>query len=349
MTIDLTRLPASPLTDALGRPLRSLRISVTDRCNMRCRYCMPEDSYVWLPRESILSFEEIQRLVGIFADLGVQKLRLTGGEPLLRHDLSTLVSLLRSQEGITDLALTTNGILLARHAGELKAAGLRRVTVSLDTLRPNRMAEFARSERHADILDGISAARQAGLGIKLNAVVIRGYNDDELLDLIEYGHSVGAEVRFIEYMDVGGATGWSQDQVVSRAEILQLLEQRYGPVRAVRESDWAPAERFMLADATRVGIIASTTAPFCRTCDRSRLTADGTWLLCLYGETGLDLREALRTGRTDQEIAGEIADTWRARTDRGAEERAAVPSRGILYQLESLRADPRREMHTRGG
>ena len=349
MTIDLTRLPAYPLTDALGRPLRSLRISVTDRCNMRCRYCMPEDSYVWLPRESILSFEEIQRLVGIFADLGVQKLRLTGGEPLLRHDLSTLVSLLRSQEGITDLALTTNGILLARHAGELKAAGLGRVTVSLDTLRPDRMAEFARSERHADILDGISAARQAGLGIKLNAVVIRGYNDDELLDLIEYGHSVGAEVRFIEYMDVGGATGWSQDQVVSRAEILQLLEQRYGPIRPVRESDWAPAERFMLADGTRVGIIASTTAPFCRTCDRSRLTADGTWLLCLYGETGLDLREALRTGRTDQEIAAEIADTWRARTDRGAEERAAVPSRGILYQLESLRADPRREMHTRGG
>jgi cyclic pyranopterin phosphate synthase len=211
------------------------------------------------------------------------------------------------------------------------------------------MAEFARSERHADILDGISAARQAGLGIKLNAVVIRGYNDDELTDLVEYGHSVGAEVRFIEYMDVGGATGWSQDQVVSRAEILQLLERGYGPVRPVRESDWAPAERFMLADGTRVGIIASTTAPFCRTCDRSRLTADGTWLLCLYGESGLDLREALRTGRSDGKIAAEIADTWRARTDRGAEERAAVPSRGILYQLDSLRADPRREMHTRGG
>jgi cyclic pyranopterin phosphate synthase len=345
----LSRGPAVPLTDRHGRPLRSLRVSVTDRCNMRCRYCMPEDNYVWLPRESILSFEEIQRLVRIFADLGVQKLRLTGGEPLLRHDLPTLVSLLRSHESITDLALTTNGILLGRHAGELKAAGLGRVTVSLDTLRPNRMAEFARSERHADILDGISAARQAGLGIKLNAVVIRGYNDDELTDLVEYGHSVGAEVRFIEYMDVGGATGWSQDQVVSRAEILQLLERGYGPVRPVRESDWAPAERFMLADGTRVGIIASTTAPFCRTCDRSRLTADGTWLLCLYGESGLDLREALRTGRSDGEIAAEIADTWRARTDRGAEERAAVPSRGILYQLDSLRADPRREMHTRGG
>ena len=345
---DMLRL-TPPLSDQLGRPLRSLRISVTDRCNMRCRYCMPEDNYVWLPRESILSFEEIQRLVGIFADLGVQKLRLTGGEPLLRHDLHTLVTLLRSQKSITDLALTTNGILLARHAGELKAAGLGRVTVSLDTLRPDRMAEFAKSQRHADILDGILAARHAGLGIKLNAVVIRGYNEDEITDLVEYGHSVGAEVRFIEYMDVGGATGWSQNQVVTRAEILQQLELRYGPVRPVRETHWAPAERFMLADGSRVGIIASTTAPFCRTCDRSRLTADGTWLLCLYGESGLDLREALRIGLSDQEIAGRIADTWRTRTDRGAEERAAVPSRGVLYQLESLRAHPRREMHTRGG
>src|SRR5918995_2522002 len=240
---------APSLSDQFGRPLRSLRISVTDRCNMRCRYCMPEDNYVWLPRESILSFEEIQRLTGIFANLGVQKVRLTGGEPLLRHDLPTLITLLRGLNEITDIALTTNGILLARYADELTAAGLGRVTVSLDTLRPERMAEFARSPRHADILDGIAAAGAAGLGIKLNAVVIRGYNDDELIDLVEYGRSVGAEVRFIEYMDVGGATGWSQDQVVSRAEILQLLDQQYGPIRPVRESDWAPAERFMLADA----------------------------------------------------------------------------------------------------
>ncbi len=348
-SLELPLRPAAPLIDRLGRPLRSLRISVTDRCNMRCRYCMPEENYVWLPRESILSFEEIQRLVGIFATLGVRKLRLTGGEPLLRQDLPTLVTLLRTERSITDVALTTNGILLAREAAALNAAGLDRVTVSLDTLRPNRMAEFARSQRHADILAGIVAARDAGLGIKLNAVVIRGYNDDELTDLVEYGQTVGAEVRFIEYMDVGGATGWSQDQVVSRDEILRLLEQRYGPVRPVAESDWAPAERFLLPNGTPIGIIASTTAPFCRTCDRSRLTADGTWLLCLYGESGLDLREALRLGMSDQEIAGRIADTWRGRTDRGAEERAAVPGRGILYQLDSLRADPRREMHTRGG
>ncbi|HWN17437.1 MAG TPA: GTP 3',8-cyclase MoaA [Gemmatimonadales bacterium] len=349
---ELPRRPAAPpqaVEDRLHRPLRSLRISVTDRCNMRCRYCMPEEDYLWLPRASILSFEEIDRLVGIFSGLGVHKVRLTGGEPLLRHDLPELVRLLRRHPSLDDLALTTNGILLGRHAAELRAAGLGRVTVSLDTLRPDRMLAFARSARHADILEGITAARAAGLGVKLNSVVIRGYNDDELIDLVEYGRATGVEVRFIEYMDVGGATGWSMDQVVSRREILERLVQRYGSIEPVGHTDWAPAERFALSDATTVGVIASTTAPFCRTCDRGRLTADGTWLLCLYGETGLDLREILRLGYSDEEIAARIAATWSARDDRGAEVRAAAPGRGVLHQLESLRADPRREMHTRGG
>jgi cyclic pyranopterin phosphate synthase len=346
----LPLLPASLLNDQFGRRLRSLRISVTDRCNMRCRYCMPEQDYVWLPRQSILSFEEIDRLVGIFGGLGVQKLRLTGGEPLLRHDLPKLVALVRRHSELRDIALTTNGILLARHAGDLRAAGLDRVTVSLDTLRADRMLEFARSARHADVLEGIAAAHAAGFGpIKLNVVVIRGYNDDELVDLIEFGRRQRAEVRFIEYMDVGGATEWSGDQVVSQREVLNILSQRYGPIEPVVRSDSAPAERFALSDGTVFGVIASTTAPFCRTCDRSRLTADGTWLLCLYGENGLDLREALRDGSTDEVIAARIAETWGARTDRGAEERAQAPDRGALYQLESLRADPHREMHTRGG
>jgi cyclic pyranopterin phosphate synthase len=338
------------LHDQFARPLKSLRISVTDRCNMRCRYCMPEQDYVWLPRESILSFEEIDRLVGIFAGLGVKKLRLTGGEPLLRHELSKLVGLVRRHPQLCDIALTTNGILLARHAGELRRAGLDRVTVSLDTLQPDRMLEFARSTKHGDVLDGIAAAQAAGFGsIKLNVVVIRGYNDDELAALLEFGRRQGAEVRFIEYMDVGGATEWSSAQVVSQREILAALGSRYGPIEAVGQRSSAPAEQFALPDGTVFGVIASTTAPFCRTCDRSRLTADGSWLLCLYGNTGLDLRELLRDGSTDQAIAARIAECWSGRTDRGAEERALAPDRAALYQLESLRADPHREMHTRGG
>jgi cyclic pyranopterin phosphate synthase len=317
---------------------------------MRCRYCMPEQDYVWLPRQSILSFEEIDRVVGIFAGLGVQKLRLTGGEPLLRHDLPKLVALVRRHSELRDIALTTNGILLARHAGDLRAAGLDRVTVSLDTLRAERMLEFARSARHPDVLEGIAAAQAAGFGpLKLNVVVIRGYNDDELADLIEFGRRQGAEVRFIEYMDVGGATEWSSDQVVSQREILEILGRRYGSVEPVGQPDSAPAERFTLSDGLVFGVIASTTAPFCRTCDRSRLTADGTWLLCLYGENGLDLREALRDGSTDEAIAARIAGSWGARTDRGAEVRALTLDRAALYQLQSLRADPHREMHTRGG
>jgi cyclic pyranopterin phosphate synthase len=185
--------------------------------------------------------------------------------------------------------------------------------------------------------------------IKLNVVVIRGYNDDELVDILAFARAHGAEARFIEYMDVGGATQWSMDQVVGQREILERLGREYGPIVPLDPCDWAPAERFQLADGTVFGVIASTTAPFCRTCDRSRLTADGTWLLCLYGESGLDLREALRAGLPDEEIAARISESWSARTDRGAESRAQSPDRGALYQLDSLRANPHREMHTRGG
>ncbi len=345
----LTRLPAHSLTDPLGRLLRSLRISVTDRCNMRCRYCMPGQDYVWLPRQSILSFEEINRLVGIFTGLGVDKLRLTGGEPLLRHDLPTLIALLHRRTEVRDLALTTNGILLARYASALSAAGLGRVTVSLDTLRPERMEEFARSARHDDVLAGIAEAGRAGLGIKLNTVVIRGYNDDELADLLEFARQQEVELRFIEYMDVGGATEWSMDRVVSRAEILEQLGRRYGRIEPLERAGSAPAERFVLSAGTAFGVFASTTEPFCRTCDRARLTADGTWLLCLYGESGLDLREPLREGETDEEIGARIRESWLGRLDRGAELRAESHERSALYQVESLRADPHREMHTRGG
>src|SRR3989441_154819 len=318
------RPPAHSMRDLFGRPLRSLRISVTDRCNMRCRYCMPEDEYVWLPRESILTFEEIERLVRVFSGLGVDKVRLTGGEPLLRHELATLVAMLNQVRGITDLALTTNGLLLAREAEALRRAGLARVTVSLDTLRPERMREFAKSSRHDDVVAGIEVARQVGFQrLKLNTVVVRGFNDDEVADLIEFGRSHDAEVRFIEYMDVGGATRWTRDQVVPQREILERLARRYGSVEPVGtpESPAAPAVRFRLPDGTVFGVIASVTAPFCGSCDRSRLTADGTWFLCLYAAQGVDLREPLRRGAADEELTQLIAGAWRGRSDRGAEAR----------------------------
>jgi GTP 3',8-cyclase len=339
----------SMIPDRLGRPLGSLRVSVTDRCNLRCRYCMPERDYVWLPKQSILTFEEIARLVGIFTSLGVEKIRLTGGEPLLRHDLSTLTGMLARNPGVRDLALTTNGVLLAKQAEALKQAGLGRVTVSLDTLRPDRMRELARTDRHADVLEGIAAARAVGFPLKLNTVVMRGVNDDELVDLIEFARSHDAEVRFIEYMDVGGATGWSAEQVFSQREILEVLARQYGAVTPATTDASAPAERFQLPNGTTFGIVASTTAPFCRACDRSRLTADGTWFLCLYAERGTELREPLRNGATDAELSDLIASTWRGRSDRGAEERLGLVNRTPLFQVEGLRADPHKEMHTRGG
>ena len=314
---------------------------------------MPEEEYAWLHRSDLLTFEEIQRLVGIFAELGVDKVRLTGGEPLLRRDLPDLVRMLAKTPSLRDLAMTSNGVLLADQSAALRAAGLHRVTVSLDTLRADRFRVLTRRDDHAAVLRGIDAVRSAGFtGLKLDTVVIRGVNDDELVDLVEFARGVDAEVRFIEYMDVGGATHWSREQVVSRSEILEHLETRYGPIEPIREETSAPAERFRLGDGSTFGIIASTTTPFCRTCDRSRLTADGTWYLCLYAQRGTDLRTPLRNGASHDEIKALITGGWARRRDRGAEERRdleAIGRRGVLVQIEGLRRDPHLEMHTRGG
>jgi GTP 3',8-cyclase len=340
----------TPVLDTFGRRLRNLRISVTDRCNLRCGYCMPEEEYKWLPREEILHFEEISRLADVFLTLGVDKIRLTGGEPLLRRDVESLVKLLAAKPGVRDLAMTTNGVLLAAHAGALRQAGLHRVTVSLDTLRPDRFTALTRRTTHAEVLQGIASVPRAGFtDTKLDTVVIRGINDDELADLIEFGRAVPAEVRFIEYMDVGGATRWSAEQVVSRREILERLEQRYGRIEPVVEESTAPADRYRMADGTVFGIISSTTAPFCSDCDRSRLTADGMWYLCLYAAQGTDLRGPLRAGASTEELAALITGGWSARTDRGAEDRLAVRDRSPLIQIGGLRQDPHLEMHTRGG
>ena len=338
------------LDDTYGRPLRNLRLSVTDRCNLRCHYCMPEEEYTWLPRHEILHFGEIAALVDLFIALGVDKVRLTGGEPLLRRELPRLVGMLAAKPGLRDLALTTNGILLGDQAQALRDAGLGRVTVSLDTLRPERFVALTRRTTHAQVLEGLGAAARAGFrGLKLDTVVIRGVNDDELVDLLEFARQVPAEIRFIEYMDVGGATRWTEAQVVSRQEMLAPLERRYGRVEPIVESSSAPAERFRLPDGTVFGIISSTTQPFCARCDRSRLTADGTWFLCLYARDGVDLRGPFRAGASPEELRALITGRWRQRADRGAEERLRLRDRAPLLQIGELRADPRLEMHTRGG
>jgi cyclic pyranopterin phosphate synthase len=353
MTPEAQNVNPTVVADVYGRPLKSLRLSVTDRCNLRCKYCMPEEEYTWLPRETLLSFEEMSSLTSLFTQLGVDKVRLTGGEPLLRKDMPTLIRMLRENGRITDLALTTNGILLADQAQALRDAGLHRITVSLDTLQPERFKALTRRDSHAQVLEGIEAVVKAGFtGVKYDTVAIRGFNDDELVALIEFGKRRNAEVRFIEYMDVGGATDWSMEKVLSQAAILDLLSRHYGAIRPVLEESSAPAQRFLLPDGTSFGIIPSTTAPFCATCDRSRLTADGMWYLCLYARDGTDLRQPLRTGQSMEQIANLIRSVWQGRRDRGAEERKAlerVGRRDQFIAIEKLRQDPHLEMHARGG
>jgi GTP 3',8-cyclase len=339
----------APLRDLLGRPLKNLRLSVTDRCNLRCSYCMPEAEYIWLPREDILHFEEMSVLVDVFARAGVDRIRLTGGEPLLRRGLPQLIEMLAAKPAIRDLAVTTNGVMLAEQSKSLKEAGLHRLTVSLDTLHADRFKALTRTDALPQVLKGIDEAAKFFTGIKLDSVIIRGTNEDELIPLIEYARRTGAEVRFIEYMDVGGATQWSRDRVVSRQEMLTVIGRHYGPIAAMMEESSAPADRFRLPDGAVFGIISSTTDPFCRSCDRSRLTADGMWYRCLYATSGTDLRTPLRSGATSDDLLQLISREWGARRDRGAEERLAMRDRSPLVPASSLKKNPHLEMHTRGG
>jgi cyclic pyranopterin phosphate synthase len=340
------------IRDRLGRPLGALRISVTDRCNLRCRYCMPAASYRWLPTDSLLTFDEIERLARVFVGLGVRKLRLTGGEPLLRPGLPDLVARLARIDGVDDLALTTNGTRLAAAAADLRVAGLGRLTISLDTLDPEAMRALTRHGAPADVVAGLAAARAAGFqGTKLNTVVMRGVNEDQLEALVRFSTAEGVEPRFIEYMDVGGALDWQPELVVPGAEIVARLGRMFGGAvpLARGEDPHAPAARWRLGTGAVIGVVTSTSTPFCRACDRSRLTADGTWFRCLYAVDGIDLRELVRAGATDPEVAAVLREAWEARTDRGAVDRLAVPHRGALVPLTRLRDDPHLEMHVRGG
>jgi len=275
--------------------------------------------------------------------------RLTGGEPLLRRDLPALVSSLAAVPGVRDLAITSNGVLMGDQAEALHAAGLGRVTISLDTLDAARFVELTRRDELVRVLAGIAAARRAFGTLKLDTVLMRGVNDDELHRLVEFARTADAEIRFIEYMDVPGATRWSPALVVSREEMLGRLRDVYGAIEQLPPDGPAPAGRVRLPHGQVLGIIASTTQPFCATCDRLRLTADGQLFFCLYGTRGLDLRTPLRQGASDDEIAARVAHAWRSRTDRGAEARAAVGDRGVFIPKDALRGQPHLEMHTRGG
>jgi cyclic pyranopterin phosphate synthase len=334
------------LLDRRGRALTTLRLSVTDRCNLRCTYCMPEAHYTWLEKPHLLSFEELSRVVRLLRVQGLEKVRITGGEPLLRQELPKLVSML----AVPGLAMTTNGVLLEKHAVALRDAGLKRLTVSLDTLRPEVFTRLAQRSELDKVISALRFVSRLGFEeLKLDTVVVRGINDGEVVELTRFAGEIGAEIRFIEYMDVGGATRWEPGLVVSQEEILEKLRASYGSAQPLAGRGSAPAERFRLGNRQVVGVVASVTHPFCSDCDRLRLTADGQLLLCLYAKTGLDLRQILRSGAGDEAVGERIAEFWMGRQDQGAVERTLVRRRSGYVSLEELRADPRLEMHTRGG
>lgn len=345
MPVMTTLSPSSAATDRLGRLIRDLRISVTDRCNYRCNYCMPYDEYVWIEREAVLSFEEITRLARVFIDLGVEKIRLTGGEPLVRNGLETLIAQLRNLPGLKDLALTTNGSLLAEKAESLKSAGLGRINVSLDTLREDRFRELTQRGELNHVLDGVRVAKEAGLGpIKINAVVMKGFNDDEILDLVDYGRDNGLEMRFIEFLDVGNANTWSLDRTVPKERIVEIIHSRHPLEEVGRGDDRAPSVDYRYLDGSgRVGIIGSLTEPFCARCTRARLTADGLLVTCLFSESGFDLKTPLRAGKGDAEIGETIRSLWAERTDRYSDQRWEA------IQSGTYKAGKKIEMITLGG
>lgn len=321
----------SSVRDTRGRPVRDLRISVMDRCNFRCPYCMPREKYheryKFLGSHERLSFDEIVRLSRLFVKLGVRKLRLTGGEPLLRTNLSDLVGDLTAIPGVEDVALTTNGVLLARHAAELKAAGLRRINVSLDSLDPTLFARMSGGFGGLeDVLDGIDHARSAGLDpVKINAVIQRGINDHTALDLVEHFRGTGVIVRFIEYMDVGSRNDWRQDLVVPSKELVARISERWPLQPLERDYRGEVAERYAFADgAGEVGFISSVTQPFCGDCSRARLSSDGVIYTCLFATRGTNLRDSLRSGASDEELLELIRGVWLGRADRYSEQRAQL-------------------------
>ncbi len=342
--------PTGLLSDTLARPLRDLRISVTDRCNFRCSYCMPSEvfnkDYAFLPQTSLLSFEEITRLTKIFVAHGVEKIRLTGGEPLLRKHLEVLIEMLARlvtpQGTPLDITLTTNASLLARKAQALKDAGLQRVTVSLDALDDGIFRRMNDVDFPvADVLKGIEVAQKVGLApIKINMVVKRGTNDAEILPMARHFRNSGVVLRFIEYMDVGATNGWRMDEVLPSAQVIERINAEF-PLTAIDPNYVGEtAERWRYADGGgEVGVISSVTHAFCGDCNRARLSTEGKLFLCLFASQGHDLRALLRNGAADDQIAGAVGHVWRARTDRYSELRAALPDDTSLMKPGEKRVE----------
>ncbi|HME60622.1 MAG TPA: GTP 3',8-cyclase MoaA [Candidatus Binatia bacterium] len=323
------------LMDTYNRPIKDLRISVTDRCNFRCTYCMPLDEYEWINKKEVLTFEEIERLTRLFVELGVDKVRLTGGEPLVRQDLPLLIEKLSAVNGLEDLCLTTNGALLAERVDALKRAGLRRVNISIDTLDADKFKRMTKRGDLNKVLEGIFAAKRSGLApIKLNAVVERGVNDDDILPLVEFSRQHDFAMRFIEYMDVGNSNEWSSAKLVSKKEIIEKIHVRY-PLREIgRDKGSAPSVDYEFVDGRGdLGVIASVTEPFCSSCTRIRITADGKIVTCLFSQLGHDVKSRLRGGASDAEISDFIANMWRARADRYSAQR--------LEALKASNYDPK--------
>lgn len=317
----------NPIVDKLGRPIRDLRISVTDRCNFRCTYCMPKeifgDDYMFLPKNELLSFEEMERFAKLFASLGVKKLRLTGGEPLMRRDLPDLIAKLTKIEGIEDIGLTTNGVLLGQYAQPLYDAGLRRLNMSLDAMNPELFGKMnGRGIKPELILKNIDRAKEIGFTIKMNMVVQKGVNESEILPMAAYFKERGITLRFIEFMDVGNDNGWSFEKVVTKKEIYEMLRAEYEMEPAEEEYYGEVAKRYRYLDnGAEVGFITSVSESFCSTCTRARLSSDGKLYTCLFASSGFDLRELIRSGMSDEELLEAITGVWQGRGDRYSDER----------------------------
>jgi len=328
------------ILDKLQRPLKDLRLSVTDRCNFRCRYCMPEEifgpNYPYLASEKILSFDEMERLTRIFVSLGVRKVRITGGEPLLRRDLPELIRRLNSIDGVEDIAITTNGSLLKKFAPLLFAAGLRRVTVSLDSLDDERFKQLnGNRSKVARVLEGIQAASDTGLKVKVNMVVQKGKNDQDIIPMAKYFKENKHTLRFIEYMDVGNSNRWRMEEVMTKQEILNRIEEvmPFEHIKPNYAGEVATRYRYIDSDQ-EIGIISSVTDSFCSSCSRARISAEGKLYTCLFASKGYDLRHLLRSEQTDDGIADKIIDIWNHRSDRYSDERADGNSPGNSSRVE---------------